>query len=92
MLNLKPLSDCHEFGYDMRRVKNSPHVVEKSKRCRPMSAVLVTCRHISYIVVHVVLSRTISKESRTDVVELVQLPKNAPYAYCSRYKAISLYH
>ena len=48
--SLKTLSDCHEFGYDMRRVKNSPHVVWKSKRCRPTSAVLVTCRHISYIV------------------------------------------
>ena len=50
LVSPKPLSDCHEFGYDMRRVKNSPHVVGKSKRCRPMSAVLVTCRHISYIV------------------------------------------
>ena len=46
----KPLSDCHEFGYDMRRVKNSPRVVVMSKRCRTMSAVLVTCRHVSYIV------------------------------------------
>ena len=45
--SFKPLSDCHEFGYDMRRVTR---VVGKSKRCRHMSAVLVTCRHISYIV------------------------------------------
>ena len=50
MHSLKPLSDCHEFSYDMRRVKNSPHVVGKSKRCRPVSSVLGTCRHISYIV------------------------------------------
>ena len=47
---LKSLLDCHEFGYGMRRVHNSPHVVGMSKRCRPMSAVLVVCRHISYIV------------------------------------------
>ena len=47
---IKALSDCHEFGYDMRRVNNSSHVVRKSKRCRPMSAILVACRHISYIV------------------------------------------
>ena len=46
----KGLSNCHEFGYDMRRVNNSPHVVGKSKRCRHISAVVVHYRHISYIV------------------------------------------
>ena len=39
-LGFKGLSHCHEFGYDMRQVKNSRHVIGKSKRCR----------HISYIV------------------------------------------
>ena len=46
-ITVKPLSDCHKFGYEYELAAN---VVGKSKRCRPMSAVLVLCRHILYIV------------------------------------------
>ena len=45
---VKGLSHCQEFGYDMRRINNSPHVVGKSKRCCRMSAVVVHCRHVSH--------------------------------------------
>ena len=35
---LKPLSHCHEFSYDIRRVGKSPHVDEMWKGCRHMSS------------------------------------------------------
>ena len=43
-LSLKGQSHCHKFGYDMRRVNNSPRIVGKSRRD------VAACRLLSYIV------------------------------------------
>ena len=47
---LKPLSHCHELGYDLLRVMNSPHLVENSPYVVGCRTQLSAYRHNSQLV------------------------------------------